>query len=339
MRGCVERMYKERFYALDIAKGIAMLSVIFGHSIPESLIKNYLYSFHMPLFFFISGYVYKELTCFQVLKKRTKQLLIPYYITSIVIILIFLLKSIMFYNGINFDRIFINGLLSTLYANGMNVYKPFYIELIGPIWFLPAMTLASVLLSICINNKKGLLILILMVILGVFSSKYLWLPWSIQAVPVCTLFMWIGKKCRYNKRLNSILTNPKDNLSLVIITASLWILSASFGGMCKFVDNTYPNPLLNLLAAVTGCFLFIWIGNFLEERTKIVSKLLIKIGQLTIPILCAHTLDLRLITWKNIFGIFNINGGIIYSILLIFTHTMIALFVVSIYHLKKVKYC
>lgn len=332
-------MNKERFYALDIAKGIAMLAVIFGHSIPESLVKNYVYSFHMPLFFFISGYVYKELPHFQVWKKRARQLLIPYFMTSTFILLTFLLKSIMFNNGRNLNKIFINNLLSILYANGMNVSNPFYMELIGPIWFFPAMTLASVLLSIFINKKKGWLILIFMMFFGVFSSSYLWLPWSIQAVPVCTLFMWMGKICRTNKKINSILTNPKDNINLLIVIAGLWILSASFGGMVRIVDNTYPNPLINLLSAITGCFLFIWVSDFLGKVTKKISELLIKIGQLTIPILCIHTLDLRLITWKNIFEIFNITGGIKYSILLIVAHIMIPLSVVVIDGFKKkVKY-
>lgn len=326
--------HKERFNALDIAKGIAMLAVVLGHSISESWVGNYLYSFHLPLFFFISGYVYKELSCLQVWKKRTRQLLIPYFITSIFIVLILLLKSIIFDNRSNLNETFLNGLFSMLYANGMNVDKPFYIELIGPIWFLPAMTLASVLLSICINKKNGWFILIVMILLGVWSSRYLWLPWSIQAVPVCTLFMWMGRICRIKKQLNTFLIASRKNFKLLGV-ALLWILSASFGGRCKIANNTYPNPLFNLLAAYTGCFVFIWISDFIEKRTKKVSQLLIKIGQSTIPILCVHTLDLRLITWKNVFGIFNITGGIRYSILLICAHVMIAFLVVVILELKE----
>ena len=43
---------------IDIARGIGMLLVIFGHLSERTQILRILaYSFHMPLFFIISGYL------------------------------------------------------------------------------------------------------------------------------------------------------------------------------------------------------------------------------------------------------------------------------------------
>ena len=40
---------------VDIAKGIAIVLMILGHSSLPNMIQNWIYSFHMPFFFFISG--------------------------------------------------------------------------------------------------------------------------------------------------------------------------------------------------------------------------------------------------------------------------------------------
>ena len=41
---------------IDTLKGVAMIFVVWGHCFPtyKGRIKKYIYSFHMPLFFFIS---------------------------------------------------------------------------------------------------------------------------------------------------------------------------------------------------------------------------------------------------------------------------------------------
>lgn len=80
---------KKHFLYIDNLKGIAILLVVLGHCIQE-LVPNYddnvffkaIYSFHMPLFFIISGYLTyrKEYVFSTVIKKRAYQLLLPYFI-------------------------------------------------------------------------------------------------------------------------------------------------------------------------------------------------------------------------------------------------------------------
>ena len=73
---------------IDIIKGIAIFLVVLGHVIqfrflPESFDENYLfrmiYSFHMPLFMFLSGYlVWKESLITVNLQKKFRRLIIPF---------------------------------------------------------------------------------------------------------------------------------------------------------------------------------------------------------------------------------------------------------------------
>lgn len=53
-------MEKERLSWLDVLKGIGIILVVMGHIYSNSIIFNWLYSFHMPLFFFSAGCVYKN---------------------------------------------------------------------------------------------------------------------------------------------------------------------------------------------------------------------------------------------------------------------------------------
>ena len=52
---------KKRLEWIDLAKGIGIILMIIGHmpSIP-SAVHNWIFSFHMPLFFFLSGYMFKK---------------------------------------------------------------------------------------------------------------------------------------------------------------------------------------------------------------------------------------------------------------------------------------
>lgn len=55
----MSNLIKKREQWADILKGIGAILVVIGHLVLyEGNAKVYIYSFHMPLFFFISGYLY-----------------------------------------------------------------------------------------------------------------------------------------------------------------------------------------------------------------------------------------------------------------------------------------
>ena len=76
---------KERINWIDLLKGFGILLVIYGHNLPY--FEKYIYSFHMPLFFFISGLMHPNKINFKVIKKRAKQILAPYFLWSFLLFL------------------------------------------------------------------------------------------------------------------------------------------------------------------------------------------------------------------------------------------------------------
>ena len=71
----------ERDRALDVAKGIGIFLVIFGHTCKQGYIVNYIYAFHVPLFFFLSGLLFrpeKYSGYADIITKKAKGLLVPF---------------------------------------------------------------------------------------------------------------------------------------------------------------------------------------------------------------------------------------------------------------------
>ncbi len=71
---------KERIHYLDIAKGISMIAIVAGH-LGNGPINQFVFTFHVPIFFLLSGYFMKPMDDIPFIKKKAKQLLLPYIIT------------------------------------------------------------------------------------------------------------------------------------------------------------------------------------------------------------------------------------------------------------------
>ena len=76
---------KSRMQYWDVAKGIVILLVIMGH-LPEAneVIKDMIYSFHMPFFFLANAFFIKHYDVKVHLFKNAKSLLIPYAVVCVI---------------------------------------------------------------------------------------------------------------------------------------------------------------------------------------------------------------------------------------------------------------
>ena len=89
----------KRDTSIDITKAIGILLMILGHctAIPYMPYRHFIFTFHMPLFFIISGYFFKSKEIKTSLKSDTRHLMTPYFITCIAVILLTFIKSL--YSG------------------------------------------------------------------------------------------------------------------------------------------------------------------------------------------------------------------------------------------------
>ena len=74
----------KRIEWIDIAKGMTILLVIVGHTVTNgTVVRDAIFSFHMPLFFILAGYTFREKDWKALLCASVKRLLIPYFLISL----------------------------------------------------------------------------------------------------------------------------------------------------------------------------------------------------------------------------------------------------------------
>lgn len=77
---------KQRDISIDILKGIGIILVVLGHSGCPDLVRQYIYTFHMPLFFLASGYFFSEKNLDEKKSffiKKVKGIYVPFLIASL----------------------------------------------------------------------------------------------------------------------------------------------------------------------------------------------------------------------------------------------------------------
>lgn len=288
---------KERVGYFDIAKGIGMILVIIGH-LGVAPINHFIYSFHMPLFFFCAGYfLSQKMDIGSFIKKKARQLIIPYYFTCMILVCIVIIIDVI--KGNTFDIVILDVIkwtISALYASGNR--EPFGIPRIGAIWFLWALFIGITIVRIMIDRLNKIFITLFAIaflILGTYSSDIWWLPLSIQPAFCGILFVILGFYCNQIK-LDFQMYKP---IAFVLFVA--WFCSSIYieTNMAKGV---YSHGLFNYLVAIDGVYIFILLSKKIDsvlKNTKI-RGILIFIGQNSLVIMCLHLLELNIIPWNKV---------------------------------------
>ncbi|MDR2119744.1 MAG: acyltransferase [Tannerella sp.] len=96
-------MMSKRFVSVDVARAVCILLVVTGHYEPADcpswygVMNRVIYGFHMPLFMFVSGYVYwatrQPARYADFVRKKFNRLMIPYFLVSVLIISIKLITE------------------------------------------------------------------------------------------------------------------------------------------------------------------------------------------------------------------------------------------------------
>lgn len=247
-------MSKSRIGFVDVAKGIAMISIILGH-IHISSVNAVVYTYHVPLFLLITGYfISQKQTVLAFTEKRLRVLMAPYFVTCAAIIILAALLGLR--DGSSLLQL-INWSWASVYGSG-NVYQtPFDILSIGAIWFLPASCFAAILFRCILQlpEKWRPLAVGALFAAGHLSSAYLfWFPMSIQAGCCCVLYLYIGWLFRQNEdRIRSL--GKEVKISAVLLGILAWLIFIrNFQGIKGFyiVRNFYGEGPANMFRAILG---------------------------------------------------------------------------------------
>lgn len=293
----------ERLRFIDISRFVGIFLMVLCHAGMHNIVTSVIYSFHMPLFFFLSGYLYKrgeKINMSNYLMRKIRSILVPYLFFSL--ILCFGTRKMLDW-------------LLLVYASRDSIYAA---ASFSPLWFLPCFFLSSIIFSMLNNVARrsdiiyGLLVVVI-VIIGFFMASfrqklYYGYPWNVDVALIGTGFMFLGNQIQKTK-----IDIKLGMLLLVIgIILSLFNLPESLTKGNPHVEmsiSQYGNPFLFFLTSFLLCYAITVICQELEKRLNLrISKFLAFYGSNTITILCVHGVILSV--FKMVLKFFRLEGTI-----------------------------
>lgn len=262
-----------RYNWLDALKGFAVILVIIGHlpTFPE--LRTYIFSFHLPLFFFISGYLFNRDKYSQTgrfVASRIKSIVLPYFLFTITSYVIFLLvnyspsknKFYLPYEGSPSKTIY-----SVLYAS-CNFEHFNSVIFNGPLWFLPCLFATSIIfyfLFRTFNRSLSSFIVATLIIslAGYYSINYLpqALPWSIDIALSAVTFYSAGYLFRNYFEDRFFKIAKKIIIPLILISLSSITLKVTDMNLWQFNENYFTFYLI----AFSGILSYMYIFNKIES--------------------------------------------------------------------------
>lgn len=246
----------ERVDWVDTLKFIGILSVILGHiNFP---LNGFIYTWHMQLFFMVSGFFIKFETSFKdFVVKNFKRLMIPYFIFSIIGLFMEMLKRYLLHREA-LDYVHeIKGIFIDMdFAGLCNTYA-------FVLWFLPALFFSRVFLYLIKNNIPSLLLQSFAVVFLFIGSFYIDLPFGLDSALNSLIFVYVGNII-FEKRLPNILVL----LSFVVLVA---IYLFGFNLNLDMASKAYSNKFLNVIWAVSFVYVLIFCIKSIRLNSKFIK--------------------------------------------------------------------
>lgn len=186
---------RKRIEFIDIAKGLGMFAVIWGHILTSGPSFVLVYAFDIPLFFFMSGMMFKKekyrsLGSFVI--SRAKSLLLPYVIFSVATWLVWAAYSLIGHSNANLWK----PLWQTVAAQGSGGYLVHDV----PLWFVTCLFVVEILYFFISKLPDVFNLLICVVMAGIghwmlhnsLAFDFTKLPWNIEAAMSAMLFYCLG---------------------------------------------------------------------------------------------------------------------------------------------------
>ena len=248
-------MTKERSRSLDIAKGIGIILVVWAHASGPG--SSWIYQFHMPLFFLISGYLFNSRnTVREFLARKFHSPYLPFVIWNLAVIL---LKTVQ------------NVLVSapTLSYTAKAAIKTLLLldkdnQFLGATWFLSALFFMSILYKLCDTalgkwKYKRIAVTVFFVLLAVlgFGKNLLYF---FSRTLILGMFFAFGVVVREQKETFRKLDHP-INAFLCLI---LFLLIATHNS-ANMGHNEYTSPFLFVIGACMASYFTIWLSAQIDR--------------------------------------------------------------------------
>lgn len=291
---------------INILRGFAIFLIVIGHAIGYSKglkgVSRYLSSFYVPLFFFISGYLFnenKEEKICTYIKRKAKKILIPYFVFAILCLIPYYLFGGEVQSNLNSKNNISNSIFTSLcavlYGSGHGNSLPQN----SPLWFLPCYFIVVIIAKLVYDKtkkfkyKSAFLSILFLIIGGIFYTYFnAAYPFGFETALVMLYFYFLGHQL---KQIN--VSSNKVKVAIGVTSLIAGFIIHLFNGRISCMNNDYKNNYLIFILSAS----FTVIGySYLFSLIKKCPPLSY-LGKHTIPILVVHKMPL--VVFQSKFGI------------------------------------
>ena len=282
-------MSKKRLEYIDYARGFCIILMIMGHIGFGDAFYKFIHAFHMPIFFVMSGYLYrdKENIGSEIVRK-IKQLIVPYFIIGIGHYLIWLV--------LNHDSDDLTEPLINLLWVNTNLNMP----IAGALWFLTCLFWVDVIFMVTkkfLKNASGIIFIALAILGSVFTQiTDIRLPWALDAAMVGIGFYYAGyllKKYSSKPAVGKLmeLSLPVTAVSAVVICVLIFV-----NGTVNMREGSYAVIPLSWINGIGSSIILLNLCKITEKHkdrflpVKTICSKLRSVGANSIVYLCFNQL-------------------------------------------------
>lgn len=249
---------------IDLSKGIGIFLVIFGHN--HNSLTGYIYSFHMPLFFLLSGVLHSSKKNFlEFFINKFRRIMIPYFYFSGILFLFWLIIGRNIGEAVTKKTPIEHSLMGIFI--GTNISNFSSIEWGVPLWFLPCIFCVTIISYYILKqtNEQIFLINLILIILNLILTKMLKqkLPWSISTALIAIPFYTFG----YLLRGKIIETKvDKKSILFLLILGMISLISFHINPEVDMFSYKFNNLFIFYIGGFSGSLCLILFIKFLPEN-------------------------------------------------------------------------
>ena len=237
---------------INILKGVGVLFVVVGHlSTPMS---KFIFSWHMPLFFFVSGFfINKDTPITDHIVKNFKRIMFPYLIFGALGITVEIIKRVALKRESVDIIILLKGFLFEMDASGLKGHYGFLL------WFLPSLFIGRCILQALLNKKVNGYLVLFISFISLWGSFYFNAPFGLDNGLANMVWIFTGYLF-YQKFSHVQLGEMKYLLFFFIIVLTISLSPINYPGL-DIASKTYSNIFFNFSWAFVVILFFISLSQ------------------------------------------------------------------------------
>lgn len=288
---------RNRYDYLDIAKGLGILAVVWAHIMLTGWSHRVIYAFHMPLFFFISGMLFRRerfSSMGQFVQKRMKRLFVPYVAYSVATWAIWALFRMARHDEV---ESYWMPLAQTVIAQGSGAFMVHN----SALWFVPCLFATELMFFPLSRLRDWQMLSVSLVLAGLsfmfgdfFGGDYWFLlPWNLDAALIALPFYCVGNIIsRHTTHQQLVSYANRHGWHVLLITLLLTVLlvtGSEMFGECSMGSSSYQcNGGIFLIRAFIGCLAMLGLSLLLGRYQTGILRFVKWMGINSLDVMCVH---------------------------------------------------